>query len=254
MEYSIKELAELTGVSTRTLRYYDQIDLLKPYKKTESGYRVYSEAEVDKLQVVLFYKSLAFELSEIKQLVTDPNFSVIDALKEQCQVLLAKQQNINDLLTTISVTIQDYQGGKTMNDQSKFEVFKKQQLQNNEEQYGQEIRQEYGDKVVDEANKQYSSMTSDQYQQMNELESELIKHLKELKQAGGDVNSSLAKQVFEEHQQWLQFSWPKYDKSMHRGLADMYLADERFGDYYNKKANEPVIQLLHDVIYNYTKQ
>ena len=72
MEYSIQELSGLSGVTTRTLRWYDQIGLLKPSRVAESGYRYYSSAEVDRLQDILYYRALGVELARIKECLDDP--------------------------------------------------------------------------------------------------------------------------------------------------------------------------------------
>ena len=80
MEYSIQSLSKMAGVSTRTLRYYDEIGILKPARIASSGYRVYSEKEVDLLQQILFYKELGIELKVIKQILSYPSFDILKAL------------------------------------------------------------------------------------------------------------------------------------------------------------------------------
>ena len=72
MEYSIKDLSEIAGITTRTLRYYDEIDILKPAKISDSGYRIYSDNEVDLLQQILFYKELGLDLKTIKDILSSP--------------------------------------------------------------------------------------------------------------------------------------------------------------------------------------
>ena len=74
MEYSIQELSRLSGVTTRTLRWYDQIGLLKPSRVAESGYRYYGRAEVDRLQDILYYRALGVELARIKECLDDPSY------------------------------------------------------------------------------------------------------------------------------------------------------------------------------------
>jgi DNA-binding transcriptional MerR regulator len=80
MEYTIQKLAKLAGVSKRTLRYYDEIDLLKPARINSSGYRIYSQKEVDRLQQILFYRELGVDLHSIKEIMTDPTFDRAKAL------------------------------------------------------------------------------------------------------------------------------------------------------------------------------
>ena len=252
MKYTIKKLAEMAGITTRTLRYYDDIDLLKPSEVNENNYRIYDEKNVNKLQQILFYRSLNFPLQEIKKIMDDPNFSRIDALKQQQQLLLQEQEKINTLLTNIDLTIKDYQGEIEMTDTEKFKAFKKTKISENEAKYGMEIRQKYGSKTIEQSNQKFSKLSEVEFQQMQSVEKTLIDDLVALKQHP-DLDSQLAQKIYQEHKQWLEYTWPSYTKEAHRGLVDMYISDARFGDYYDKKANMPVVQLLHDVIYEYTK-
>ena len=250
MEYTIKKLAQLADISTRTLRYYDQIGLLKPNKINKSNYRIYDEKNVNKLQQIMFYRSLDFSLAKIKQIMDDPNFSRLKALKEQQKLLLEKQIEINRLLTNIDLTIKTYDGEIKMTDTEKFKAFKK-QLAENETKFGAEIRSEYGDSAVKKSNEKFANLTENDYQEMQKLEHNLINDLVQLKRQP-DLDSNLAEQVYQEHKQWLEYSWPNYTKVAHRGLVEMYLADERFSKYYDDKAKTPITQLLHDVVYRYT--
>ena len=252
MKYTIKKLAEMTGITTRTLRYYDDINLLKPSEVNENNYRIYDEKNVNKLQQILFYRSLNFPLQEIKKIMDDPNFSRIDALKQQQQLLLQEQEKINTLLTNIDLTIKDYQGEITMTDTEKFKAFKETRISENEVKYGAEIRQKYGSKTIEQSNQKFSKLSEVEFQQMQTVEKTLIEDLVALKKKP-DLDSQLAQKIYQEHKQWLEYTWPSYTKEAHRGLVDMYISDARFGDYYDKKANMPVVQLLHDVIYEYTK-
>lgn len=252
MKYTIKKLAEMTGVTTRTLRYYDDINLLNPSEINENNYRIYDEKNVNKLQQILFYRSLDFPLQEIKKIMDDPNFSRIDALKQQQQLLLKEQEKINTLLTNIDLTIKDYQGEIKMTDTEKFTAFKKNKISENEAKYGTEIRQKYGSKTIEQANQKYSNLSEEDFQQMQSIEESLIDDLIEFRK-NPNIESSLAKKIYQEHKKWLEFTWPKYSKEAHRGLVEMYLSDTRFSDYYDKKAKMPVTKLLHDVVLQYSR-
>ena len=105
MEYSIKKLSEIAGVSTRTLRYYDEIGLLKPARVSSSGYRIYGKKQVDILQQILFYKELGMSLDEIKEIIQNPNFDRINALKEHKIKLLEKRKQIDMLLDNVERTL-----------------------------------------------------------------------------------------------------------------------------------------------------
>ncbi|CAJ2237164.1 MerR family transcriptional regulator [Companilactobacillus paralimentarius] len=252
MKYTIKKLAELAGVSTRTLRYYDQIGLLKPSEVNENNYRIYDEKNVNKLQQILFYRALDFPLNRIQKLINDPNFSRLQALKEQQVLLKSKRDELESLLTNIDATIKDFQGEEKMTDDEKFEAFKQTKISENEQRFGQEIRENYGKRVVDAANDKFVKLSEKKYQAMNNLEAELIQDLVELKKHP-NLNSDLARKIFEEHKQWLKYTWSKYNEKMHRGLVNLYVEDERFTKYYDDKANTEIVKLLRDVIYKYTE-
>ncbi len=95
MEYTIQKLGQLAGISTRTLRYYDEIGILKPARINSSGYRIYGQKEVDLLQQILFYRALDIELDTIKKIITAPGFDGIRALGEHHTKLLEKRKQLD---------------------------------------------------------------------------------------------------------------------------------------------------------------
>ncbi len=136
MEYSIRELSQLSGVTTRTLRWYDEIGLLKPAYVAESGYRYYREAEVDRLQDILYYREL------------------------ECRKL-----RLDQLIQSVKDTIYAEEKQEMMNDEQKFEAFQKRAVEKHEECYGQEAREKYGDREVDEVQETMKNLTREQYQE-----------------------------------------------------------------------------------------
>ena len=99
---TISQVAELTGVSTRTLQYYDEIGLLKPSELTESGYRLYNDEALQNLQQILFFKELGFKLKEIKEILQKPDFDRIKAFKRQKELLLLKRNRTDRLIQLLS--------------------------------------------------------------------------------------------------------------------------------------------------------
>lgn len=95
---TISQVAELTGISTRTLQYYDEIGLLKPSELTPSGYRLYSDEVLQKLQQILFFKELDFKLKEINEILQKPEFDTIEAFRKQKKLLCLKRDRINKLI------------------------------------------------------------------------------------------------------------------------------------------------------------
>ncbi len=144
MEYTIKQVADISNVSVRTLHYYDEINLLNPARVNNSGYRIYGTKELDQLQQIMFYKKLGFKLEEIRTALSNKEFSNEAALKQHYQQLRTERDNINLLLDTIEKTLKYYKGEIKMSETEKFEAFKKMQIEENNVNYGQEIQEKYG--------------------------------------------------------------------------------------------------------------
>lgn len=124
MGYTVKQRSEMAGVSGRTLRYYDQIDLLKPAAVSEAGYRIYGPEQVKRLQQILFYRELGVDLQTIKQLMDSPNFNERQALLQHREQLLAKRKQLDLLLQNVEQTLTELEGGTRMSDQDRFMGFK----------------------------------------------------------------------------------------------------------------------------------
>ena len=95
---TVNEVSKLTGVSIRTLQYYDTIGLLKPIKYTESGYRLYDDTSLERLQQILLFKELEFPLKEIKEIIDAPNFDRNKALGQQIELLTMKKEHLENLI------------------------------------------------------------------------------------------------------------------------------------------------------------
>ncbi|QQZ08948.1 MerR family transcriptional regulator [Heyndrickxia vini] len=251
MEYTVQKLARLAGVSTRTLRYYDEIGILKPARMNTSGYRIYGQNEVDRLQQILFYRELGIELESIKNIMNTPGFDGTKALKDHREKLLEKRKQLDVLIENVNKTICLKEGRIEMTDQEKFEGFKKKMIEENEEKYGEEIRNKYGNETIDQSNAKLMNMTQDQYERFTKLEKQVIETLVEAF-ATGDPSSELAQKTADLHKQWLTYTWKEYSKEAHAGLAQMYVDDERFKSYYEKQPG--MTEFLRDAIHIYTKK
>ena len=124
MEYTIQELAQMSGVSTRTLRYYDEIGLLKPARTNEAGYRFYGQYEIDMLQQILFYRALDMKLATIQAIIQAPNFQHAEALKTHRVALLQRKEQLETILQTVEKTIQSIEEEQPMSNEEKFKGFK----------------------------------------------------------------------------------------------------------------------------------
>lgn len=250
MEYTVQKLGKMAGVSTRTLRYYDEIGILKPARMNSSGYRIYGEKEVDRLQQILFYRELGVSLESIKEIITSPSFDGTAALREHREKLLEKREQLNMLIANVDKTIAATEGRVKMSNKEKFEGFKQKMIDENEKKYGKEIREKYGDETVDKSNKKLKNMTEEQYAELKKLERDVIDTLSKAFETGNPAGE-LAQKAADLHRQWLSYSWSSYSKEAHAGLAQMYVDDERFTAYYDK--NQPgLAAFLRDAIFIYT--
>ncbi|MCF8018656.1 MAG: MerR family transcriptional regulator [Vallitaleaceae bacterium] len=251
MEYSINKLAKLAGVSTRTLRYYDDIKLLSPRRISGNGYRVYGQKEVDLLQQILFYRELGVSLDEIKDIVFSKDYDGIATLEEHLSALQVKKKQIEILITNVKKTIAASKGEIIMSDKEKFQGFKKKMVSENEEVYGKEIREKYGDEIVDSSNAKLMGLTEKEYRRYQELSDQINTSLvKAFNQ--GDPSSALAQEVCALHKEWLGCYWNHYSKEAHMGLAQTYVDDPRFRKYYDD-LSEGCAAFLYEAIKIYCK-
>ena len=251
MEYTVKALAELAGVTPRTLRWYDSQGLLKPLRTTEAGYRIYGPEQVDRLQTILFYRELGLELQAIRTILEDPAFDRQKALQSHLAELEARRERLDGLILTVKNAIIEAKGGNKMSDSQKFEAFKRQIVETNEARYGKEIREKYGDESVDQSNTQVLSMSPEDHARWQALGDEILSALSAAVRAGEAPAGAEGRRIAELHRQWLSFSWASYTPQAHAGVAQMYVADPRFTAYYDKE-QPGCAAFLRDAILAYT--
>lgn len=235
MEYSIKQLADLAGVSTRTLRYYEESGLLSPERIESNNYRVYGSREVNRLQDILFYRALDVPLREIKEMLKKGPDDRTMLLEEHLFALKAKKKQLAVLISNLENTIAAEKGEKTMSDKDKFEGFKKQLVEDNEKRYGKEAREKFGNKTLDASNERLMNLSPEQYESAQALSEHINETLKIATQEG-DPTSESAQNLCALHREWLSFYWSSYSKEAHLGLAQMYVEDSRFKKYYDDVA------------------
>lgn len=235
MEYSINQLAKMSGVTARTLRYYDEIGLLHPRRVSSNGYRIYGKTEIDRLQQILFYRELGVELAEIGRVLDTQDFDGVAALESHRAALLAKRERINALISNVERSIIAMKGDLVMTDREKFDGFKQGLIDENERRYGDEIREKYGDAAVDSSNAKVKAMSKEQYEKGEAIRLEFEENLKAAFEIG-DPAGELAQRACDLHRQWLCIFAPMYNKEYHMALGEMYVGDERFRANYDKLA------------------
>ncbi|MDD3336649.1 MAG: MerR family transcriptional regulator [Eubacteriales bacterium] len=253
MFYTVGQLAKLSGVSTRTLRLYDQMGLLRSRRDPENGYRRYGPAETDTLQQILFFREMGMGLEEIKSIVLSPEFDQRSALTEHYHRLIEQRERTEALLRNVQNTLNALNGGKTMKDVEKFEGLKRRAIQENEQKYGEETRAAYGDAVVEASKQRVSGMSQEKMSEWNGLETEII-HCLKAAMAEGDPAGEKARELCQKHKEWLCMSWPEgmYTKELHRSLGESYAVDERFAKYYDGAAGQGAAAFLSEAIDAFT--
>jgi len=232
MNYSINNMAKLAGITTRTLRYYDEIGLLSPQRISSNGYRIYGQAEVDLLQQIMFYRELGIPLDEIKNVIGDKDYDGLKSLQNHLSALKSKKDHLEILIANVEKTIAASKGEVRMQNKEKFEGFKQTMIDDNEKHYGKEIREKYGDNIIDSSNAKMMGLTAEKYDEMKNLSSKIEESLK-IAAEQNDPSGELAQQICAWHKEWLGYSWNTYSKEAHLGLAKMYVNDPRFKKYYD---------------------
>lgn len=218
----VKTVADLVGISVRTLHHYDEIGLLTPDKISESGYRIYSDENLETLQQILFFRELGFPLKKIKEIINRPQFDRQQSLELQRKMLLDKRRRLDQMITTIDKTIQHMKGEIPMTNQERFTGF---DFSHNP--YEQEARERWGDEAVDKANAKVRNMSRDEQQTYAQSFEAIYKKLATLRH--NPPQSAEAQAAIKEWYDFLNINHNNcYPPEVFKGLGQMYVDDERF--------------------------
>lgn len=231
MAYKVGTVAKLAGVSVRTLHHYDEIGLVSPSERSESGYRLYTDGDLDLLQQVLVYRDLEFGLDRIREVVTAPGFDRLAALAEQREMVAAKLARDRALLDLIETTIIALEGGMDMTPEEKFEVFG----DFDPSAYEDEVVERWGDtdayKISARRTKGY---TKDDWARMQAEQSEVNARIVALFEAGVSAQAPEAMDAAEDARLLIDRWFYPLSREMHVGLGEMCVADPRFTATYDK--------------------
>lgn len=247
MEYAIRELAALAGVSARTLRWYDRIGLLRPSRIGENGYRYYDSEAVSRLEMILFYRAIGLELKRIRVLLDDPGLDRRAALRAHLTALEAEQVRLSGRICAVKRAMDAEERNEVIMDAKKFEQFKQDTLRKNEEQYGREARQRYGDSAVSASNQKIQGLTQEEYADWQALGESIRARLEAAVAAKDAPDGPEGRAIAALHRRWLGYAWKTYNPGMHRGLVEMYVQDDRFRAYYDT-AVPGCAQFLRDAV------
>ena len=225
MKMQINEFAKLTGVSVRTLHYYDEIGLLKPaYIDEYSGYRYYDENSILRMQEILFYRELDFSLKSIKEIILSPNYDKNKALNEQKEMLILKKERLEKIIFAIDAA---KEGENVMRvfDNSEFEKYKNEV----KEKWGQtEAYKEYSEKTKTYSKEKWNNLASGMDQIMA-MFSVCMKN-------GDEANSIEAQELVRKLQNHISENYYHCTNEILASLGGMYVADERFKNNIDKHA------------------
>jgi DNA-binding transcriptional MerR regulator len=242
--YSVGELARITRVTVRTLHHYDEIGLLTPSGRTSAGYRRYEDADLERLRQILFYRELGFPLEEIAAILDDRSVSSAEHLHRQHELVSARIGRLQRLAAVIEDAMEAEKMGIKLTPEEKFEVFGP----DYQESWEAEAEQKYGGSTPWEQSKRRTGGYSKaDWARIRARADELNTRLAAAVTAGLPADGEAATALAEEHRQQITDHYYDCSYEIHRGLAAMYLADERFTATYEKLA-PGLAQWLHDAI------
>ena len=216
----ISELAKLTGVSIRTLHYYDEIGLLKPaFVNEQNGYRDYDEKSLERMAEILFYRELDFPLKSILQILSSPDYDKTLAIRRQKELLTLKKQRLERL---ISVLDNAEKGEISMS------VFDKNEYETARRQYAEEAKQRWGDTdAYKESEQKTAGYSDDKWDDVNAGLNAVFADFALIKDSE-TPESEAAQTLVKRLQDYITCNFYTCTKEILAGLGQMYTADERF--------------------------
>jgi DNA-binding transcriptional MerR regulator len=228
MSYSVQQLADLAGISVRTLHHYDTVGLLKPARQEKNGYRQYGEEELLKLQQILFFRELEFPLAEIHKIMLDPHFNMQVALRDQRELIELKKKRLTKLLKTIDQTMKKLNQETAMTDKDLYVGLSKE----DEANYTAEAKERWGHTDAwKQSQERYGKLSDAEKQKIGQAGHDLVKEIASHMPDG--AKSEVVQKLIGQHYEALRTFYDP-NTQMYRGLAEMYVGDPRFAAFYEK--------------------
>ena len=228
MAFTVSQVAKLSLVSVRTLHHYDEIGLLRPSGRSEAGYRLYGEADLERLQQILFFRELEFPLEEIARILDDPQFDLRSALRLQRQMLSERAGRVEALIKAVDAAIsrlQPEEGARSMSQEDVFAVWR----EFKQEEYEDEAKERWGDTdAYKESKRRTSKYTKADWEEMGNESAAIYVKFMSLMDAGTAAGAPEAMDAAEEHRQHITRWFYPCSREMHRGLGELYVNDARF--------------------------
>lgn len=228
MKMHTKEFAKLTGVSVRTLHYYDEIGLLKPSAVDEqNGYRFYDEGCLMQMQEILFYRELDFPLKDILEIISSPDYDKHNALEAQKHLMLLKKERLERLITALDSAMKGEKLAMNVFDNSEFEAQR--------ELYAKEVKEKWGNTdAYKESTEKTKNYTDDKWNVVNAEMNDIMVEFAKCRNSGAAPDSEGATALVKKWQVYISDNYYTCTNEILRGLGTMYTADERFRANINK--------------------
>jgi DNA-binding transcriptional MerR regulator len=229
MEYPVGQVAGFTGVTVRTLHHYDGIGLLSPSGRSRAGHRRYDDGDLDRLQQILFYRELGFPLDEIAVLLDDPGADPQEHLRRQHRLLSDRIDELRKMAAAVETAMEARKMGINLTPEEKFEVFG----DKDPEEHAEEAERRWGGTdAYAESQRRAARYTKDDWKRMQAEVAEWSAAYDALMAAGEPATGERAMDLAEAHRLHIGRWFYECNAEMHRGLAEMYVADPRFREFY----------------------
>ncbi|WP_406107411.1 MerR family transcriptional regulator [Micromonospora globbae] len=233
MAYTVGQVAKLAGVTVRTLHHYDEIGLLSPSGRSRTGYRRYDDADLERLQLVRYYRELGFPLEEIAAILDDPAAGPAAHLRRQHELLTVRIKRLQEMVSAIEFALEAKKVDIQLTPEERFEVFG----DFDPEAHADEAEQRWGgSEAYRESNRRAARYGKDDWLRFKRENEDWGRRVVAVMSSGAPADSPEAMELAEEHRQIIGRWFYECSYEIHTGLADMYVADERFRAHYENMA------------------
>ncbi|MFI6375347.1 MerR family transcriptional regulator [Streptomyces sp. NPDC050546] len=230
MSYSVGQVAGFAGVTVRTLHHYDDIGLLVPSERSHAGHRRYGDADLDRLQQILFYRELGFPLDEVAALLDDPEADPRAHLRRQHELLTARIEKLSKMAAAVEHAMEARTMGINLTPEEKFEVFG----DFDPDQHEDEVRERWGGTdAYRQSQRRTASYTKEDWKRATERFDTIHRRMAGLMADGTPADSGAAMDTAEEHRRFIAGTYYDCSYEMHTCLGEMYVADPRFTATYD---------------------
>ena len=226
MDWSIQEIARLSGTTSRTLRHYDDIGLLAPSRVGSNGYRYYDDQALARLQRILLLRDLGLGLPVIAEVIDEPT-SNADALTSHLRWLRQEKERLDRQISSVETTILRMEGGEQLMAEEMFDGF-------HHTQYREEVEERWGKEAYAAGDRWYRALTAEQKNRFMQDQLDIQRDFAAALASGATADSVEVQAITQRQFEWISVGWQgkRPNAEQFVGLGEMYVADERFGVNY----------------------